>query len=47
MKAKMIYLAMLMMSMFIMPACNNEEGVNIDGNEDFPECQKNLRTTLS
>ena len=31
------------MAMFIMSACNNEEGVNIDGNENFPEMSEELK----
>ena len=43
MKARIINLMMLMMTMFIMSACNNEEGVNIDG-DDFSSImnEKNL-----
>ena len=37
MKARIINLMMLMMIMFIMPACNNEEGLDIDNDDIFPE----------
>ena len=42
MKVRIIDLMMLMMVMFVMSACNNEEGVNIDGDENFPEMSEDF-----
>ena len=43
MKARIIYLATLMMAMFVMSACNNEEEVNIDDDANFPAMSEEFK----
>ena len=43
MKARIIYLATLMMTMFVLSACSNEDELGINDNENFPEISEEFK----